>query len=152
MTQFPLTGGCQCGAIRYEIIGEPLGFAACHCTECQRQAMSSHGLSLYVDAENFTLRQGAPQIWSRAASLSGRMDCAFCPTCGARIHHRIPGDAVISVKAGGIDDLQDLTPVAHIWLRSARAFTALPPDVLRYDEEPDPFTEIFDAWRARRGG
>ncbi|MBX2855816.1 MAG: GFA family protein [Rhodobacteraceae bacterium] len=152
MTDFPLTGGCQCGALRYEVASEPLGFAACHCTECQRQSMSAHGLSLYVDAAVFTLIKGTPQIWSRVAALSGKMDCAFCSTCGARVFHRIPGDSVISVKAGGIDNLQELQPVAHIWLHSARAFTALPPDVLRYDEEPEDFTEIFEAWRTRRGG
>ena len=33
---FPQRGGCQCGAIRYEISGPPRVVYACHCTECQQ--------------------------------------------------------------------------------------------------------------------
>jgi hypothetical protein len=36
--KLPLTGGCQCGALRYEIRAEPLTLYVCHCTECQRQS------------------------------------------------------------------------------------------------------------------
>src|ERR687888_233978 len=37
MPELPLTGGCLCGAVRYEIT-EPLVFAGyCHCTRCQRR-------------------------------------------------------------------------------------------------------------------
>ena len=37
----PMTGGCQCGAIRYEIVGFPLFLYTCNCTDCQRQSGSA---------------------------------------------------------------------------------------------------------------
>jgi hypothetical protein len=43
-----LAGGCQCGAVRYEIRGEPMSLYVCHCRECQRQSSSAFGISVIV--------------------------------------------------------------------------------------------------------
>ena len=39
------TGGCQCGAIRYEISSPPVELYVCHCRECQKQSSSAFGIS-----------------------------------------------------------------------------------------------------------
>ncbi|MEM7293879.1 MAG: hypothetical protein AAF420_10870, partial [Pseudomonadota bacterium] len=49
-----LQGGCQCGATRYRINGQPLTFYACHCLDCQKQSSSAFGLSLWVAAGEAT--------------------------------------------------------------------------------------------------
>lgn len=54
-------GGCQCGAVRYRIVGTPLDLAVCHCTECQRQSGSAFGMSLAVAAPTFRLIAGSPR-------------------------------------------------------------------------------------------
>ena len=41
----PITGGCQCGAVRYEIAALPLLLYTCNCTDCQRQTGSSFALT-----------------------------------------------------------------------------------------------------------
>ena len=46
--RLPLSGGCQCGRVRYQIRAEPLAVYVCHCTECQRQSGSAFALSLAV--------------------------------------------------------------------------------------------------------
>ncbi len=53
-----LTGGSQCGAVRYDVSEEPLKIYICHCRECQRQSASAFGISVIVPADAFTLRQG----------------------------------------------------------------------------------------------
>ena len=45
------TGGCQCGAVRYEVTGPPIKLYVCHCTECQRQSGSAFGMS-FICAES----------------------------------------------------------------------------------------------------
>ena len=40
-----MTGGCQCGAIHYEITSFPLLPYACNCTDCQRQTRSAFALN-----------------------------------------------------------------------------------------------------------
>ncbi len=68
----PQTGGCLCGAIRYEITGPPLVAYPCHCTACQRLTGSAFSSAVVVAAE--TCR-------SRAAS---RAPSNAPPTAGAR--------------------------------------------------------------------
>ena len=41
MPELPLTGGCQCGRVRYRINAVPYVFYLCHCTECQRHTSSA---------------------------------------------------------------------------------------------------------------
>lgn len=45
---FPQSGGCQCGAIRYEISGPPAAVYACHCTECQKQSGSAFAMAAVI--------------------------------------------------------------------------------------------------------
>ena len=83
----PYTGGCQCGAIRYEITDEPLTVYACHCTGCQKQTASAFALGLWVGRDGFKITQGVPQQWRRTAE-SGRVIIGnFCGICGSRIYH-----------------------------------------------------------------
>ena len=58
-----MTGGCLCGAVRYESTGEP-GFALlCHCRDCQRQSGSAYAAGLRVAASGFWVTQGEPKFY-----------------------------------------------------------------------------------------
>ena len=77
--RLPLSGGCQCGGVRYEIKAKPLTVYVCHCTECQRQSGSAFAQQL-GDAMGEIERSGvaarddgaiisereARALWSRA--------------------------------------------------------------------------------------
>jgi hypothetical protein len=62
--KLPLTGGCICGGIRYEITQAPVAVYACHCTDCQR--ITSSAFSIGVVVRHFS-RQGMTPEWFRAA-------------------------------------------------------------------------------------
>ena len=65
----PMTGGCLCGAVRYESTGEP-GFALlCHCRDCQRQSGSAFAAGWRVPAASFRVTQGAPKLYVRDTGL-----------------------------------------------------------------------------------
>ena len=53
-----LAGGCQCGAVRYEIRGEPLSLYVCHCRECQKQSASAFGISVIIKRADFRHHPG----------------------------------------------------------------------------------------------
>jgi hypothetical protein len=139
MPKRAMTGGCQCGNIRYEVNGEALALFVCHCRECQKQSSSAFGISVIVRASDVTLVSGALEQWSRPATVSGSMVCAICPCCGSRIWH---GDAehdeVISVKGGSLDSPPDLARATHIWTSSKLEGVIIPDGTEAYPEEP-PF-------------
>ena len=80
--RLPLTGGCQCGGVRYEIKAEPLTLYVCHCTECQRQSGSAFALSLAV-ARDAVVVHGTPATWRRELESGRVIWCLFCGGCGA---------------------------------------------------------------------
>src|ERR1700729_2260550 len=89
---FPQSGGCQCGAIRYEIGGPPAVVYACHCTECQRQSGSAFAMAAVIPQQHFRITEGNPKMFARKTGPSKTMECWFCPDCGTRLYH-VPGGA-----------------------------------------------------------
>ena len=131
-----LTGGCQCGAVRYAVTGEPGPLYACHCRECRKQSASAFGLSLIVARSAFRLTAGEVRTWSRTTDSGNALDCRFCPICGTRVWHQSPGGDTVSVKAGSLDRPVDLGTAQHIWVSRKLPGLVLPDAARCHDEEP----------------
>lgn len=140
---FPLTGGCQCGAVRYELRAAPVVFYLCHCTECQKQSSSAFGESVRVRAEDITV-EGERQVWNRDGS-KGRMGCEFCPECGTRLFHSRPGS--LNIKGGTFDDRSWMHPAGHIWTGSKQPFVAIADDEIAYERQPADYDALIAKWR-----
>lgn len=56
--QTPFEGGCESGAVRYKITGEPVVIYACHCTVCQSPSGSAFAMAMRIPKEHFHLTQG----------------------------------------------------------------------------------------------
>ena len=69
--ELPQTGGCQCGAVRYEITQAPIIVYTCHCTDCQRMTSSAFSLGCVLPDGAFRLTQGEPKGVQRTTG-SGR--------------------------------------------------------------------------------
>ena len=132
----PLSGGCQCGAVRYAITAAPLEVYVCHCLECRHQSASAFGISVIVPRDAFRLT-GAVSVWTRRTGSGGTLDCTFCPRCGTRLCHASPGEASLSVKGGSLDVPPDLSAVPHIWTARALPGVQIPPGAPQYPGEPD---------------
>jgi hypothetical protein len=132
-----ITGGCQCGAVRYEITGEPVALYVCHCRECQKQSASAFGVSVIVRRSGFRITRGEVKVWSRATDRGGTLDCAFCPQCGSRLWHEAAGSAdTISVKGGSLDEAIDLRPAVHIWTARKVPGVLIPETAVQFPGEP----------------
>ena len=133
-----LTGGCQCGGVRYRVDAEPAQIYCCHCTECRAQSASAFGISVIVPPEAVSLTQGSVRTWTRATESGQRLDCAFCPDCGTRVWHvNDPRGATLSIKGGSLDDPVDLTKADHIWLAEKLPGVLIPDHVRTWQGEPD---------------
>jgi hypothetical protein len=130
-------GGCQCGAVRYELHGPAIKLVVCHCTECRKQSASAFGVSMFVAVGALRLTRGAARFWSRPTDAGHVLDCAFCPVCGSRLWHRRQGsDDVLSVKVGSLDEPVDLSPAIHIWTSRMLPGLVLPDATVRYPLGP----------------
>jgi hypothetical protein len=130
-------GGCQCGAIRYRVEGEPVAVAICHCAECQRQSGSAFGMSFVVPKEAFQMTRGSVKTFTRASDSGRPVLCAFCPECGTRIYHEVRyAEGVINVKPGTLDDPSILQPTIEAWTRRKHAWLGLPSDLRSFEGQP----------------
>lgn len=130
-----LTGGCQCGALRYEADTAPLGLYVCHCAECRRQSASAFGISVIIDAAAFRLVRGTAKCWERGADSGRRLACWFCPDCGGRLWHD-GRRGTVSIKGGTLDAPPDLSRAVHIWTLRKLPGVAIPEGAVSYPEEP----------------
>ena len=136
MSELPKSGGCQCGALRYEISATPLDTYVCHCRECQHQSASAFGISVIVLEEAFRLVQGKPEVWSRPSDSGRTVDCYFCANCGSRVWHHRRGFSTLSVKGGSFEQIVDLGDATHIWTSRKLRGILIPEGAKQFPAEP----------------
>ncbi len=105
------TGGCLCGAVRYELRGEIRGVYNCHCGQCRR----SHGhigaySSVTHDQITFTEERGLK--WYTSSPLARR---GFCGDCGSSLFWEPADRNHLAVAAGSFDQPSGLTTLGHIF-------------------------------------
>jgi hypothetical protein len=150
LPQFPISGGCQCGHIRYSLKAAPVVFYLCHCTECQKQSSSAFGESVKVRREDIEI-DGELGEYRTVADSGNAKRCEFCPKCGTRLFHgRWPEAETFNLKGGTLDDAAWLVPAGHIWTRSKQAFYAVGADEIAYPADPD-YAVLARKWREMIG-
>jgi hypothetical protein len=130
------TGGCQCGRVRYRVVGEPKLLAVCHCRECQRHSGGAFGMSMLVMASNVTV-EGELKLFERTSESGRTVGSCFCPECGTRIY-TIPSLApgFLSLKPGTLDDTSWLRPQLHVWTSSKQDWFEVPADAKQHERQP----------------
>lgn len=125
-----VTGGCLCGNIRYEYLGEVGPASYCHCADCRRCTGSAFNVGVRVDARLFRLVQGAPKAFEKAGESGSRLSRHFCPDCGSPLFTSSPRHPeALYVKAGSLDDPAMVAPAYQSWLDSKVVWAAIPPDL-----------------------
>jgi hypothetical protein len=132
--QTPLTGGCGCGSVRFEVT-EPLVHAGyCHCTRCQRR--SGTGASVNARAANgsFRILSGAESL--RVWAPHDGYNKVFCGQCGSAVYSHSPADpTIISVRLGAFDNDPGVRPQYRQYVAYAAVWEPIPDDGLpRFDE------------------
>jgi hypothetical protein len=133
MAGLELSGGCQCGAIRYRVNGEPAMAAICHCSMCRRAHAAPAVAWAMFPEDRFTLAAGTLAVY---ASSPGAQRC-FCARCGTQIVFRadfLPG--LIDVAIGSLDRPEAIAPSFHYWDSRRLPWVEFADGLPRYPELP----------------
>jgi hypothetical protein len=145
----PLSGGCQCGALRYEIRQAPLMVYNCHCTECQKVGGGAFSTPVTVLESGFAFTTGEPRTVEWRSEAGNLRVGFFCGACGTRIAQgQVPSIGVFSVRGGTLDDTSWVEPVGDIWTRSAQPWVELAGRRIETERQPTdyaPFIQRFQA-------
>jgi hypothetical protein len=135
MADLPLTGGCLCGAVRYELTAPPLSAGYCHCTRCQRRTGTAASAQARVAPGSIRITEGAELVKAYVPQPEG-FPKAFCSNCGGALWSRDPDDPeVLSVRLGTFDGDPGVRPTWRTFVAYAAAWEPIPDDGLaRYDE------------------
>ena len=121
------TGGCLCGAIRYENEAEPMLIANCYCDNCRKNSGAANSYNLAMPAGS-TKITGSPKTYVDETGASGKpFNRMFCPECGTHfLSHGPAYEGIEFIKAGTLDDANGLVPTAHIWCEQKLDWITLP--------------------------
>jgi hypothetical protein len=129
-----VTGGCLCGAIRYEYDGEvgPAGY--CHCADCRRISGSAFGVSVRVKAAGFRIVSGVPKGFTKTGDSGRTVTRYFCADCGCPLYTEPPlHPETVFIKAGSLDDPTLVVPDRQAWTRSRVAWAEIDPALASYE-------------------
>lgn len=133
-----LTGGCACGAVRYELATPPMWVNCCHCLDCQRQTGSAFAINAIIETDRIVVSGETPHAVRVPTDSGYPHDIYRCPICQTALWSDYGGrDWLRFVRVGTLDDKDALRPDIHIFTRSKRPWIALPPDVPAVEEYYD---------------
>lgn len=137
MVDFPLTGGCLCGGVRYEVTAPPLSAGYCHCTRCQRRTGTAASAQARLAPGSLRITQGA-ELVREYAPADGYLKC-FCSNCGGALWSKDPDAGEdISVRLGTFDSDPGIRPSFRAFVAYAAPWEAVPDDGLERFPEPRP--------------
>ena len=130
MTELPLTGGCLCGGVRFEVAAPLASAGYCHCTRCQRRTGTAASVQARVERGSFRLVRGAELVGSYDPGDGGFVK-AFCSACGAALWSRHPSDPeIVSIRLGAFDSDPGVRPTFRQYVAYAAPWEPLPDDGL----------------------
>jgi len=107
-----ITGGCQCGEVRYEVDSATDRHALCHCADCRASAGAPAVAWMAVAENEFRVTKGS----ARAYNSSGKSMRYFCPNCGTGLYftndEMLPG--IVDVQSATLDDPEAHQPQVQI--------------------------------------
>ena len=125
------TGGCLCGAVRYEVTGDLAPIQLCHCGQCRKAQGGPFGANIPVAAAAFRLVLGEDALREYRASPGKRR--VFCGVCGGPVFsQRDDAPETLRLRAGGLDVTEGLAVGLHIQTASAAGWWQIDDDLPAY--------------------
>ena len=123
------TGGCLCGAVRYETDGSPLHVAICHCSLCRRSVGAAAVPWASFRRAGLRVVRGAP-AWHRSSDHARR---GFCPSCGTSLFFETTlAPDEVDVTVASLDAAAAVAPTHHIWVPDRLPWTTIDDGLPRY--------------------
>jgi hypothetical protein len=137
MTGFRITGGCQCGAVRYVLREQPKGAHICHCRMCQKAFGNVFAPLVGVEQQAFELTRGSLAIFRS----SDQTERGFCRDCGTPLTFHYTHSSRIAVSIGPLDEPEKFEPLNQYGIESRVSWfgklASLPGDKTTEEDSPD---------------
>jgi hypothetical protein len=128
--KLPLTGGCMCDGVRFEVSEPLLGALYCHCKRCQRRTGTGFSVTALAAPGSYRTVSGEDLIRSWDPGNGGWIK-SFCGECGSQISTTNPEDpAVVAIRMGALDEDPAIRPSVHQFVPSAAPWAPVPDDGL----------------------
>lgn len=126
-----MLGGCACGAIRYRLNTPPLFVNCCHCRWCQRESGSAFAINAMIESDRVELIHGKPEMVDTPSASGKGQRFARCVHCRIALwsHYAGGGSRLSFVRAGTLDDPDQLPPDIHIFTSTKQPWVVLPDGV-----------------------
>lgn len=131
------TGRCLCGSVTYELSGDLIATAVCHCSHCQRQSGGAFSVNLIVHESQLAIT-GELKTYEERGELGDNVYVRrkFCPECGSPIVSELAkSQGVVAVKAGTLDDRSAVSPNVEVWCVDRQPWVSLPNMAVSLDRE-----------------
>lgn len=115
MSETTVRGGCLCGAVTYEISGEPIRFYHCHCHRCRKATGTGHASNILLKPARTTWLTGEEMVASYKVPEAERFRTSFCKQCGSPLPRVVPHMEMAVVPAGSLDGEPPIAPQARIF-------------------------------------
>lgn len=131
------TGRCLCGAVTYELEGDPIATAVCHCEHCQRQSGGAFSVNVVAMEAQLTVSGTLQTYVETGEDDDGEyVRRRFCGSCGSPVVSELVGaGGVVAVKAGTLDDHSDVRPTVEVWCVDRQPWVDLPGMAVSLDRE-----------------
>jgi hypothetical protein len=137
VTMVMRTGGCLCGAVRYESAGDPVFSLHCHCRDCQRSSGTAYIAAMRVPAAGFRITQGSPKRYLGRSDSGNEITRAFCGDCGSPLYVQVSTRPdLVGLRVGTLDDPSWFHAEADIFTKSAQPWDHMDPAIPKYDTYP----------------
>jgi hypothetical protein len=132
-----ITGGCLCGALRYEAHGEPAYAGYCYCEDC-RKASGSGSIPFMGFSAKAVRISGETRQFATKSARGGDAVRNTCPTCGSLVFGGVPGkDDWHTIYAGTLDDPSQFHPKVAIFIRDRPDWALIPDGLAVFQRMPD---------------
>lgn len=130
------TGGCLCGAVRYESTSEPVVAAHCHCEDCRRSSGTGHCSHIGLPGPALTVT-GEVKFHDAPADSGNTVSRGFCPTCGSAIYSTNSGMPNMAfIRASSLDDLEVFQPQLVVYAKRAASWDPIDPSLPSFETMP----------------
>lgn len=128
---FPLSGGCACGGVRYQLTRAPMFVHCCHCRWCQRETGSAFAINAIVETVCLPVEAGRPDPIDTPSESGRGQQIVRCPDCKVALwsHYAGLGNNIAFLRVGTLDNPDTIAPDIHIYTSSKQPWVILSHDI-----------------------
>jgi len=128
-----LTGGCECGAVSYQVEDAFQYALNCHCSNCRAATGSAFKPSAGIERDKLEVTEGGDRllIWG-----DDDLNHTRCGVCGSLLYSVVRDGEYLHVALGSLADAPNLPPSKHIFVGSKAPWFEITDELPQYDEYP----------------